>query len=93
MSNEVFFLDMTLVTNDQDKPQGRENSVIWQRNTRSIFSNDTYPFTQVIDREGNPIEPAYSEWIEWEATRQDFNGDKIPFLQTFASLENWNGKQ
>jgi hypothetical protein len=68
----VIYFDMVLVTDDNEKGD-RVDSVIWRRNSVILGIPSNYPLTQIVDGNGNRIEPAYSQWLEDQKIRGDPN--------------------
>lgn len=59
---------------DKIKKGKRAKSVVWERGTQLLGGKrETYQMPQVIDGNGNPVEPAYSEWIQAD---MDFKQNK-----------------
>ena len=57
-----FEMDLILDPNNRYRRQ-YPNSVIWNRTTKwAGWLSLTYPAIQIIDGNGNPVEPAYSVW-------------------------------
>lgn len=58
-------------------------STIWRRQSLLFFglfeipsASFNYDVVQIINGDGNPIEPAYGEWVEWVKTNTE---NKIAF--------------
>lgn len=66
--NWYIYTDMRLLTDPAEKGN-YTNSVVWTRHTTGIkpVNNYTYPLIQIIDGDGRPIEPAYSDWLADES--------------------------
>ena len=62
---------MTLVTDSNNEVQRMyPNSYIWQRDTFLGFDllSFSYHSIQILDGKGNPLEPAYSDWLKTSKT-------------------------
>jgi hypothetical protein len=85
---KAYFYDMILVDDDELKGEYKD-SVVWRRDSTVFNWSGSYPMTQIIDGTGQPVEPAYSQWVERSQTRMRI-GDE-PNKNVFFSLDDYDG--
>jgi hypothetical protein len=63
------------------------NSVYWDRLSTSIFLNEDslYPYIQLIDGNGNKLEPAYGDWLKDQSNAK--TSGKRPNDNFFQALD------
>lgn len=68
-----------------------ENSVLWNRTSQGIFfpDGDEYLLLQIINGNGDPIEPAYQDWIEIQSDPN--NSGHEPNVNYFSALNERKG--
>lgn len=69
-------LNYTLVTDPNDPEKQRyPNSVVWLRESTTLGNPGTsFYATQVVDGNGNRLQPAYDDWLLYQSTRETSPG-------------------
>ena len=76
---------------DAELKGDRKDSVIWSRDSTILaFGPWNYPMTQIIDGQGQPIEPAYSQFVA--SSKQRLRIGDEPNKNVFFSLDDYNGQ-
>jgi hypothetical protein len=88
MIKKVYYYDMILLQDDELKGEYKD-SVVWRRDSKIFNWTGSYPITQIIDGQGQPVEPAYSQWVERSQTIMRI-GDE-PNKNVFFSLDDYDG--
>lgn len=79
---------MILVEDDDLKGEYKD-SVVWRRDSTILTWAGSYPLTQIINGQGQPVEPAYSQWLEQSQNRM--GRGKEPNKDVFFSLDDYDG--
>jgi hypothetical protein len=79
---------MILVDDDEAKGEYKD-SVIWRRDSTILTWEGSYPMTQIINGQGQPVEPAYSQWLERSQKHMRI-GDE-PNKNVFFTLDDYDG--
>jgi hypothetical protein len=88
MIYKVYWYDMILVEDDELKGEYKD-SVVWRRDSTILTLSGSYPMTQIINGQGQPVEPAYSQWLERSQTRMRIGAE--PNKNVFFSLDDYDG--
>lgn len=62
---------MTLDTNNAEYP----GSVVWQRKSGFVIPFYTYQLVQILDGDGNKIQPAYEKFVNYMTTGEGADSD------------------
>jgi len=74
--NAPIFLSFRMTLSPAGTHAKYPNSVVWGRPSKLLgISGAYYELTQVIDGEGNKLEPAYSDWLKFCASSESGNSE------------------